>query len=176
MKRITVSVDENIDLSFRKLASQRFRFQRGWYSEAVMEAMELWINQVKSENNELGDFCDTGLELWKIIEDDTRKNDISSIIDYVIGRFTEDIVYAEQIKYKVKNDHVEIFPKNTQRENITKLINVKNGIVDFNCPITLTIEAALSDLTGKHYNVVSSEFPNHSRTILNSVPKINSKI
>ncbi len=49
MKRITVSVDEDIDLFFRKFASQKFKFERGWYSGAVMEAMELWINQMKSE-------------------------------------------------------------------------------------------------------------------------------
>lgn len=178
MKRITVSVNENIDLVFKKFASQKFKFKRGWYSEAVMEAMELWINQVKFENKNLsGDFCNTGLELWKIIKDGkTGTNDISDIIDYITNYFTNDIVYADDIQYKIKDDFIEIFPKNSQKENIIKLINVKNGNASFNCPITLTIEAALADLTGEHFNVTSSEFQTHSRNILNNTLTINSKI
>lgn len=61
MKRITVSVDKDIDLFFRKFASQKFKFERGWYSEAVMEAMGMWINHAKSENEE---FSKNNLELW----------------------------------------------------------------------------------------------------------------
>lgn len=60
MKRITVSVSEDVDLFFRKYASQKFKFERGWYSEAMEEAMKLWINHVKSENNGLSNNC----ELW----------------------------------------------------------------------------------------------------------------
>lgn len=46
-------MDKDIDLFFRKFASQKFKFERGWYSQAVMEAMELWMKQVKSENEDL---------------------------------------------------------------------------------------------------------------------------
>lgn len=45
MKRVTVSVSISVDLAFRKLASQKFNFEKGWYSMAMHEAMKLWINQ-----------------------------------------------------------------------------------------------------------------------------------
>ena len=173
MKRITVSVDKDIDIFFRKFASQKFKFERGWYSKAVVEAMELWIEKTRYENEKLHRNCDMGLELWKMIKDDNT-NDITDIMDYIINYFTKDVVYAEEIKYTIKDDFIEIFPKNTQRENIVKLMDVKNGNVNFNCPIILTMESALKDLTGEHYSVVSSE--NHSKTILNSPYAIHSKI
>lgn len=175
MKRITVSVDKDIDLFFRKFASQKFKFERGWYSKAVVEAMELWIEKTRYENENLYRNCDSGPELWKKIKDD-KTNDMLDIMDHIINYFTKDAVYAEEIKYTIKDDFIEIFPKNTQRENIVKLIDVKNGDVNFNCPITLTLEAALEDLTGEHYSVVSSELQNHSKPILNSFYAIHSKI
>ncbi len=61
MKRITVSVNKDIDLLFKKFASQKFKFERGWYSEAVMEAMELWIKQIKSESERSSE---NNRELW----------------------------------------------------------------------------------------------------------------
>jgi len=178
MKRITVSVDEDIDLFFRKFASQKFRFKRGWYSKAVMEAMELWINQYKLENNDLsGNFQNVGMETWEKIKgyQSIDTEDICDTINSITNYFTKDIVYAENIKYKIEDNLIEIFPKDTQKENIIKLININDGKTDFNCPIALTIEAALADLVGEHYNVISSEFQNHSKTVLNNVRAINSK-
>ena len=61
MKRITVSVSEDVDLFFRKFASQKFKFERGWYSEAMEDAMKLWITHMKAENNELSK---NNRELW----------------------------------------------------------------------------------------------------------------
>lgn len=45
MKRVTISVSISVDLAFRTLASQKFNFEKGWYSMAINEAMTLWINQ-----------------------------------------------------------------------------------------------------------------------------------
>jgi predicted transcriptional regulator len=61
MRRITVSVDENTDLIFREFASRKFKFERGWYSKAVVEAMKLWITQVKSENRYLSNIHESWL-------------------------------------------------------------------------------------------------------------------
>src|SRR5690606_17252052 len=43
LKRATVSLPIDLDFKFRKLASQKYKFERGWYSRAVSEAMELWL-------------------------------------------------------------------------------------------------------------------------------------
>ncbi|MEE0902180.1 MAG: hypothetical protein UIB31_06590 [Methanobrevibacter sp.] len=42
-KRVTISINNDIDLDFRKLASNKMLFKSGWYSKAIEEAMLLWI-------------------------------------------------------------------------------------------------------------------------------------
>ena len=44
-KRVTISINNDIDLNFRKLASNKMLFKTGWYSRAVEEAMLLWIEK-----------------------------------------------------------------------------------------------------------------------------------
>ncbi|WP_409200741.1 hypothetical protein [Methanobrevibacter sp. DSM 116169] len=43
-KRVTISVKIDTDLEFRKIASTKFFFKSGWYSKAIDEAMNLWID------------------------------------------------------------------------------------------------------------------------------------
>ena len=43
IKRVTITVDTDVDLRFRKVAASKMLFKTGWYSEAVEEAMQLWI-------------------------------------------------------------------------------------------------------------------------------------
>ena len=42
-RRVTISINNDVDLNFRKLASNKMLFQTGWYSKAIEEAMLLWI-------------------------------------------------------------------------------------------------------------------------------------
>ena len=42
-KRVTISINNDIDLDFRKLASNKMLFKSGWYSKAIEEAMLLWM-------------------------------------------------------------------------------------------------------------------------------------
>lgn len=42
-KRVTITINNDLDLHFRKLDSSKMLFEKGWYSKAVEEAMELWI-------------------------------------------------------------------------------------------------------------------------------------
>jgi len=44
-KRVTILIDEDLDYQFRKLASQKFKFQPKWYSKAIEEAIDLWIKE-----------------------------------------------------------------------------------------------------------------------------------
>ena len=46
-KRVTISINNDIDLDFRKLASSKMLFRTGWYSKAIEEAMVLWIQNQK---------------------------------------------------------------------------------------------------------------------------------
>ena len=52
MKRVTVHIDSDLDYEFRRLASQKFRFEPKWYRKAIKEAILLWIENNPEENFE----------------------------------------------------------------------------------------------------------------------------
>ena len=49
-KRVTIVIDKNLDYKFRKMASQKFRFEPKWYSKAMEEAVNLWIDKNSLDN------------------------------------------------------------------------------------------------------------------------------
>lgn len=46
-KRVTITINNDVDMYFRKLASSKLLFTTGWYSKAIEEAMILWIENEK---------------------------------------------------------------------------------------------------------------------------------
>lgn len=50
IKRISVRIDNDLDYEFRRLASQKFRFEPKWYSKAIREAILLWIENNPEES------------------------------------------------------------------------------------------------------------------------------
>lgn len=44
-KKTTVTIDEELDLKFRKIAASKFNFSQGWYTKAVNEAFKEWIDR-----------------------------------------------------------------------------------------------------------------------------------
>ena len=51
-KRVTIVIDKNLDYKFRKMASQKFRFEPKWYSKSMEEAVNLWIDENIDEDFE----------------------------------------------------------------------------------------------------------------------------
>ena len=51
-KRVPIVINKNLDYKFRKMASQKFRFEPKWYSKAIEEAVNLWIEDNVSEDFE----------------------------------------------------------------------------------------------------------------------------
>ena len=51
-KRVTIVIDKNLDYKFRKMASQKFRFEPKWYSKAMEEAGHVWIEDNIDEDFE----------------------------------------------------------------------------------------------------------------------------
>lgn len=51
-KRVTIVINEDLDYKFRKMASQKFRFEPKWYSKAMEEAVNLWIEDNINEDFE----------------------------------------------------------------------------------------------------------------------------
>ena len=50
--RVTIVINKNLDYKFRKMASQKFRFEPKWYSKAMEEAVNLWIEDNINEDFE----------------------------------------------------------------------------------------------------------------------------
>ncbi len=44
-RRVTISINNDVDLNFRKIASNKLSFKTGWYSKAIEEAMLLWMEK-----------------------------------------------------------------------------------------------------------------------------------
>ena len=44
-RRVTISINYDIDLNFRRVASTKMLFKTGWYSKAIEEAMLLWMEK-----------------------------------------------------------------------------------------------------------------------------------
>jgi len=95
LKRITISIDSDLDMKFRKKASQKYQFERGWYSIAVSEAMNYWAeekdqnisNNTSAPTNLLKDHINNDL-LDKInselnLEDENLFENFESLINHI---------------------------------------------------------------------------------------------
>ena len=45
IKKVSLNIDSQLDYEFKKIASKRFGFERGWYSKAINEALMEWIEK-----------------------------------------------------------------------------------------------------------------------------------
>ena len=96
MKRITISVDSDVDLKFRKKASQKYQFEKGWYSSALEEAMVSWSedqtvkNSSQTKNYILKDHINP--ELWKNLNNPLDLNDENLFENYhsIVEKFNQD--------------------------------------------------------------------------------------
>jgi hypothetical protein len=87
LKRTTVSVPPDIDYRFRKLASRKFKFEKGWYSNAMVEAMELWLKYndfilLKEGTGYVGRFL--GMQMWERLKRNSYNLDFET--DIIVPR------------------------------------------------------------------------------------------
>lgn len=47
MATITISVDDNVEKKFRKVAAEAYNGKKGYLGDAVTEAMEVWVAERK---------------------------------------------------------------------------------------------------------------------------------
>jgi hypothetical protein len=96
VKRITISVDSDVDLKFRKKASQKYQFEKGWYSSALEEAMVSWSedrnvkNSTQTKNYVLKEHISQ--ELWKNLNNQLDLNDENLFENYqsIVEHFNQD--------------------------------------------------------------------------------------
>ncbi|MTK64756.1 MAG: hypothetical protein F8N15_09615 [Methanobacterium sp.] len=116
MKRITISINSELDMKFRKKASQKYQFERGWYSIAVAEAMTYWAEEKDQEaldkktetTSPLKDHIDTDL-LEKInselnLEDENLFENFENLINHI----NNDTPYKLLIERKEGNIVIKI--------------------------------------------------------------------
>lgn len=113
MKRVTITVDQEVDLKFRKKASQKYQFEKGWYSNAVAEAMNSWAEDDKpKEKIRSSDFNimeeRINPELWDKINSGLQLDDenLSENFESFINQFNQDT--RHQIKIERKNGGMAI--------------------------------------------------------------------
>jgi hypothetical protein len=156
MKRVNISIKEDVDLKFKKKASQKFMFERGWYSRAMNEAMESWLK--KSKTMSIEEFTqnfprEMGGFLWETIKKEANldKSKPNEYIDILI-----ESVYGDnsQITYKIVNDEVTFFFSDKYENNPEYHLSRMFLLINL-------VRAALEDYKGIKCNIRGLEHINN---------------
>ena len=154
MKRITISVDSDVDLKFRKKASQKYQFEKGWYSSALAEAMVFWSEDGKAENTHspksyvLKEHINP--KLWKNINNQLDINDENLFENYhsIVEHFNRD--KDRQIKIERENGTIVIKLDNKMDSDIKT--NLENYI--FLYQLLEVIIPALEETSKEKFEIV----------------------
>lgn len=122
VKRITITVDSDVDLKFRKKASQKYQFQKGWYSSALAEAMIFWSEDGKVENTStsknyaLKQYINQ--ELWNDLDNQLDINNENLFENYnsIIEHFNQN--KDRQIKIDRENGNIVVSLENKMDSDI----------------------------------------------------------
>ncbi len=159
LKRATVSVPPDLDYKFKKLASQKFKFEKGWYSKAMVEAMDMWIRYndfviLKEGTGYVGRFL--GMQMWDRIK--RNLNSTSNFetqhepLNQVLNCFSSRSSHIENINYQINNTGLKICLKSPDINNKSDFM-VEDLLINYLQPITLITRAGMEDITGNEYKV-----------------------
>lgn len=134
MKRVTITVDSDVDIRFRKKASQKYQFEKGWYSKAVVDAMDSWATESSEISNDINSLMNSiNSDYWEnlkselnIEENDPFEN-MEDFINYINDESSYDLKMDREgnnIIVELKNDTVssEDLEKNLKTLMILHLI------------------------------------------------------
>ncbi|OEC85988.1 MULTISPECIES: hypothetical protein [Methanobacterium] len=157
LKRATVSIPQDLDYKFKKVASQKFKFEKGWYSKAMIEAMRIWLKynnliQLKNGTDSIGRF------LGKLIWDEWKQNfqDVdfqtpNEPTNQILNNFSNKSTYVENIDYHINNDDLKIYLKSYAVKD--KPYMVENLLTEYLQPITIITRAGIEEVTGDDYKI-----------------------
>lgn len=156
-KRATVSVPYDLNYRFKKVASQKFKFEKGWYSKAMVEAMEIWLNyndfiQLKNGTKLLGRFL--GKLIWDEWKQDFQNIDFQTFnepTNQILNHFSSKSTYVENIDYHINNDGLKIYLKSYTVDDKPDM--VENLLTEYLQPITIITRAGIEESTGDHYKI-----------------------
>ena len=157
MKRITISVDSDVDLKFRKKASQKYQFEKGWYSSALAEAMVFWSEDgtaketAKSKDYVLKEYINP--ELWINLNNQLDLNDENLFENYhsIVEHFNRD--KDRQLKIERENGTIVIKLDNKNDSDIKT--NLENYI--FLYQLLDVIIPALEETSKEKFEIVGMD-------------------
>jgi hypothetical protein len=154
MKRVTISLPAQTDLKFRRMASQKFKFEKGWYSKAIAEAINFWMdkNEVYFLNNSVSKvFREIGKDMWcktKIkwnIDSENELKTLDNFIDYFNGNY----IHINELNYDISDNNTTISIKNHANGDID------NYIESFLFPLIMVTRSGMEEITGDQYEISS---------------------
>jgi hypothetical protein len=153
VKRVTITVDSDVDIKFRKKASQKYQFEKGWYSKAVVDAMDSWATENSNDSADVNSLMNSiNPEYWEILklELNIEENDPFENMEDFINYINNESSYDLKIDREGNNIMVELKNGAISPEDLEK--NLKTMMI-----LHLIIKIILSSMekTTKDKYVVS---------------------
>jgi len=158
LKRATVSIPYGLDYKFKKLASQKFKFEKGWYSKAMVEAIDMWLRYnefilLKEGSQNIGRFL--GMQMWEHLKQNLNDNlDLQSpkeSIGQILNRFNNKSTYIEDINCQLNNSSLKIYLKTPAIDDNPN--KVEDLLTQYLQPITVITRAGIEDITNNRYKI-----------------------
>lgn len=151
MKRVTIAVDSEVDLKFRKKASQKYQFEKGWYSSAVADAMESWAEDGENTiiyHSTIMDFINP--DLWEQLKLDLNLDEENPFesMESIMSKFNDD--NDHQLKIERKNNNILIKLENKEKLDLES--NLKSLIILQ--LILRVIISSLEETTNEKFEIV----------------------
>lgn len=153
-KKISVIIDSHLDLEFKRIASRKYQFQKGWYSNALAEAMELWIKAnemifLKSGVTPMTRFV--GSRMWSYFNNDPFMDNQSKVdaMDHIFDFFS-DTDSVKDIDYKLSEGK---FTCNMAVDKESVASDFERIVDSQIIPISMVARAGLEDITGNEYKI-----------------------
>lgn len=155
VKRITITVNSEVDLKFRQKASRLYQFEKGWYSKAVSDAMESWaIEDDKPQPNFVNIMNSINPAFWEKLKSDLnldRENPFENM-DKIIKYFEDNNDYSLKIDRDQENIVVGL-EKTDENENMRNL----DSLMLLHLIITIII-TSLEKSTNDKYEIDGVEY------------------
>lgn len=159
-KRVTISTYHEMDFEFRRLASQKFKFKKGWYSSAMAEAMALWIAYNKNTifDKGLNNIARSGGQnIWRKFkaEQIPKIYDESDFypLDCICKNFVTKSTFIENIDYEYDDSNFVINVDTPVLDENHNHFMMEDLVDKCTVPITITLRAGLEDITGENYRI-----------------------
>ncbi len=122
MKRVTIKVDPDVDVKFKKKASQKYQFEKGWYSKAVEDAMKSWASESNKLSTSVSDLMNSiNPESWEKLKLELnigKKDPFENMEDFINYINTES---NYNLKIEREGDNIMVELKNSTSSPVEDL-------------------------------------------------------